>query len=254
MARTAFAALVFGMLGAANAVEVVSPAAGISVIADRTYTVEWTGTGDSRFDIDLYYCGSFCMEDECGDWVTALCPYGADGCPDTQGDYDIVMPEPMEGTSSGYKVMVTNSNDESSMGCSGDFTLVASTDAPAAGEVGYGLTVTSPSDGDTAMAGGVYTVEWDYENGLGSSTDRFAIDLYTYGTGTGDCGTYVATLCDKPAIGCPDSQGDYDVEIPSDTPAGMYSVRVGVFSDDMMFDCSEAFEIVNDSTDMSMRF
>lgn len=29
----------------------------------RTYTVEWTGTGsDNRFEIDLYYCGSFCME------------------------------------------------------------------------------------------------------------------------------------------------------------------------------------------------
>lgn len=29
----------------------------------RTYTVEWTGTGaDSRFEIDLYYCGSMCME------------------------------------------------------------------------------------------------------------------------------------------------------------------------------------------------
>lgn len=28
----------------------------------RTYTVEWTGTSDDRFEIDLYYCGSFCME------------------------------------------------------------------------------------------------------------------------------------------------------------------------------------------------
>lgn len=44
-------------------------------------------------------------QDECGEWVTALCPYGEDGCPDNEGDYDIVMPEPMTGTSgSGYKV------------------------------------------------------------------------------------------------------------------------------------------------------
>lgn len=29
----------------------------------RTYTVEWTGTGtDHRVEIDLYYCGSFCLE------------------------------------------------------------------------------------------------------------------------------------------------------------------------------------------------
>lgn len=29
----------------------------------RTYTVEWTGGGnDNRFEIDLYYCGSVCLE------------------------------------------------------------------------------------------------------------------------------------------------------------------------------------------------
>lgn len=28
----------------------------------RTYTVEWTGTSaNNRFDIDLYYCGSYCV-------------------------------------------------------------------------------------------------------------------------------------------------------------------------------------------------
>lgn len=28
----------------------------------RTYTVEWDGTSeDNRFEIDLYYCGSYCM-------------------------------------------------------------------------------------------------------------------------------------------------------------------------------------------------
>ncbi len=32
------------------------------------------------------------MQDECGDWVTTLCPYGEMGCPDNMGDYDIVMP------------------------------------------------------------------------------------------------------------------------------------------------------------------
>ncbi|CAB1104079.1 unnamed protein product [Ectocarpus sp. CCAP 1310/34] len=254
MARTAFAAVAFGMLSAANALEVVSPDGGISVLADRAYTVEWTGTTTGRFEIDLYYCNSFCMDDVCGDWVTALCPYGADGCPDSAGDYDIIMPEPMSGTSSGYKVMVKNAEDESDMGCSDDFTLIASEDAPEAGEMGYSLTVTSPSDGDTAMAGEVYTVEWDYENGFGSSTDRFALDLYLVG-GTGDCGTYVTTLCDQPSIGCPDSQGDYDVEIPSDTPAGMYSIRVGVFDDEMMYDCSDTFEVdTSDDMTISMRF
>ena len=47
-----------------------------------------------------------CSQDECGDWVTTLCPYGESGCPDNKGDYDVTMPMPMAGTGTGavYKV------------------------------------------------------------------------------------------------------------------------------------------------------
>lgn len=49
------------------------------------------------------------MQDSCGDWVTALCPYGDDGCPDNEGDYDVEMPEPMnDAPGYGYKVRKTN--------------------------------------------------------------------------------------------------------------------------------------------------
>lgn len=57
------------------------------------------------------------------------------------------------------QVMVTDASDESDADCSGDFTLVASTDVPDATDMGAYVTVTSPSAGDTAMAGGEYTVE-----------------------------------------------------------------------------------------------
>lgn len=40
-----------------------------------------------------------CLQEECGEWVTALCPYGENGCPDSEGDHDIVMREPEMGTS-----------------------------------------------------------------------------------------------------------------------------------------------------------
>ena len=33
-----------------------------TVTENSVYTVAWDGTGESRFDIDLYYCGSFCLE------------------------------------------------------------------------------------------------------------------------------------------------------------------------------------------------
>lgn len=147
------------------------------------------------------------MQDDCGEWLTALCPYADTGCPDSKGDYDIVMPEPMDGVSgSGYKVRVMDVSDESMMDCSDEFYLLASEEAPEVGdEEGPYLVVTSPAEGDVAMAGNEYTVEWDYDNGVGSKVDRFAIDLYKVG-GSGDCGTYYATLCDKPSIGCKDSR------------------------------------------------
>ena len=46
--------------------------------------------------------------------------------------------------------------------------------------------------------------QFDYDNGVGSSVDRFSIDLFT-SDGTGDCGTYVTSICDKESIGCKDS-------------------------------------------------
>lgn len=56
-------------------------------------------------------------------------------------------------------------------------------------------------------------------------------------------------------------EGDYDVEIPFDTPSGMYSIRVGVFDDDTVFGCSDEFEVVSEDDEeegggisMSFRF
>ncbi|CBN79389.1 EsV-1-163 [Ectocarpus siliculosus] len=159
------------------------------------------------------------------------------------------MPEPMSGTSgSGYKVRVADVDGPQDADCSDEFYLIASAEAPVVGgpDAPY-LIVTSPSTGDMAQAGGEYTVEFDYDNGVGSRVDRFKIDLYSIG-GTGDCGTWVMNLCDKEAIGCKDSMGDYDVEIPDTVVDGMYSIRVGRFEDDALYGCSGEFEIVGSSS------
>lgn len=111
----------------------------------------------------------------------------------------------MDNTSgSSYKVRVENVADESDYDCSDAFYLMASDMAPTGTDDGPMLMVTSPAMDDVAMAGDEYTVEFDYDNGLGSSVGRFAIDLYFSG-GTGDCGTFFSTICDKPTIGCRDS-------------------------------------------------
>lgn len=91
--------------------------------------------------------------------MTALCDYGDGGCPDTAGNFDVVMPEPMDGSSTGYKVRVMDTSDESNVDCSGEFTLVASEDADTDGPNERQLVVTSPEDGDMAYAGEEYTVE-----------------------------------------------------------------------------------------------
>ncbi|CAM9576992.1 unnamed protein product [Sphacelaria rigidula] len=251
MARFAFVTVAVSAMISASfsaALEVTAPVEGDMVKADSTYTVEWEGTGDdTRVEIDLYYCGSFCTEDDCGEWVTALCPYGEDGCPDNEGDYDIVMPQPLDGvSSSGYKVRVADVSDESNADCSDSFYLLESEDVPNwMTKDGPHLYVTNPQEGDVAVAGDEYTVEFDYNDGLGSSVGRFKIDLYRAG-GSGDCGTWVTSICDKPTIGCKDTSGDYDVEIPEGTPSGLYSIRVGEFSDDVVFGCSDVFEVVSD--------
>lgn len=93
--------------------------------------------------------------------MTALCPYGDAGCPDNEGDYDIVFPEPMSGTSgAGYKVRVAQMDDETKVDCSDGFYLIASDGTPTEGPVGEAhIVVTSPAEGDLAIAGDEYTVE-----------------------------------------------------------------------------------------------
>ena len=106
----------------------------------------------------LLFCS---LKGDCGEWVATLCPYGDFGCPDSAGDYDVVMPEPMTDTSNtGYKVRVSDINDEESVDCSEPFTLLPSEETPIAGEAdGRALVVTSPIDGDMAEACMEYTVE-----------------------------------------------------------------------------------------------
>lgn len=57
--------------------------------------------------------------------------------------------------------------------------------------------------------------------------------------------------------------GDYDIDIPEDTPAGEYKIRVGRFEDGDVFGCSGTFDIVasgrddssdDEDEDMSMSF
>ena len=54
-----------------------------------------------------------------------------------------------------------------------------------------------------------YFLQWDYDDGFGSAAGRFDIDLFE-ADGSGDCGTFYATLCDKEEIGCKDTR-EFDI-------------------------------------------
>ncbi|CAM9481468.1 unnamed protein product, partial [Laminaria digitata] len=148
-------------------------------------------------------------QDDCGEWVTALCPYGEYGCLDDEGKYDIVIPKPTDPTLGfGYRVRVMDAVDESIADCSSEFIVVASNEDSLVGDDDMGdphLEVFAAADGDVAFAGGEYTVEFDYDNGVGSKADWFSIGLYMADGGSGDCGTYVTSICDEESIGCKDS-------------------------------------------------
>eukprot|EP00903_Cladosiphon_okamuranus_P010794 g10199.t1 len=252
-----FTAVVAGLLGhCTKALRVLTPSEGMTVVADRPYVVEWSGaSADDRFEIDLHYCGSysFCFgePDNCGFWIANVCNEDDPACM-TQDDQSsqITLPEPVaQHSNNGYRIRIAEVGTDK-FRCSEDFYLMASADAPAAGQPGGpSMAVIAPDAGAMAVAGEVYTIEFDYDNGFGEQLGRFKIDLYKV-QGTGDCGTWVGSICDKPGMGCHDSQGDYDVTIPVNSEAGMYKIRVGVFGDDSVYACSEPFEIVPAGEDL----
>ena len=79
----------------ANNIAVVTPEEGTIMVTGRTFTVEWINPeNDTTYDIDLFFCGSSEHLDTCGSFVTMLCQHG-DSCMDEEGDFDIVVPEPL---------------------------------------------------------------------------------------------------------------------------------------------------------------
>lgn len=235
----------------ANGVTVVSPSLHLTVVAGRTFTVEWTNSGDNtEYNIDLFRAGAVGGA-RCGTFVTTLCDEGG-LCADSSGDYDVVIPAPLHDMPrSGYVIGVRGEKD-AAYGCSDEFRIVTQEEVPATNE--YSLDVTAPVDGDVAIAGQEYTVQWKYLNAVGSATDRFDIDLFRATGKSGQCGTYAEALCDKSTIGCRDSDGEYFVHIPHDVAPGHYRIRVGRFEDESIFDCSGVFTVVDDQYENDMSF
>lgn len=132
---------------------------------------------------------------------------------------------------------------DDSYGCSEESRIIKPEDIPETNE--YSLNITAPVEGDVTVAGHDYAVTWDYFNGVGSSADRFDVDLNSENGTSGQYGTYVTPLCEKSEIRCRDSDGNYSVTIPHNVTTGDHRIRVGRFEDESIFDCSGIISIVH---------
>lgn len=94
-----------------------------------------------------------------------------------------------------------------------------------------------PSDKSIIFAKSDTTIEW-----TGSSKSNFEIDLF-HGH---DCLEWVTALCPHMETGCPDSEGDYDVEFPepmTNTSGHVYTIGVlDMKTED--FGCSDGFVLL----------
>ncbi|CAM9761421.1 unnamed protein product [Ectocarpus sp. 8 AP-2014] len=122
-----------------------------AVITGTEVTVEWDysdgeGSSQGRFDIELY-SGAGCS----GSRVSDICGKTNSqgeliGCPDTAGDYDVVMPTDI--MSGEYSIKVGVFGATSPSGCSPVFSVVATNSGIIdTGAVGTGTVVPSPWDG-----------------------------------------------------------------------------------------------------------
>ena len=106
-------------------------------------------------------------------------------------------------------------------------------------------------------AGEALTVEWSYSASGGTTGDlnSYTINLHycgedgsscssNSGGGSGSsCGDTYAGLCTRNGGICMDSDGSYDVEVPADTPPGIYAVMVTSLHNTTVASCSAAFNV-----------
>lgn len=165
---------------ASNDITVVTPSETLEAGAE--FTVEWEyadsggTTGDlNAFTIELHYCGddgSSCSgTDACGTEYVALCER-ADGCMDSDGSYNVQLPE--DAAAGQYAVKVGLAADTAVFSCSEAFD-VSDPEGGAVDPTSPSL-VTNPPD--YVEVGDAFTARWVYDDGTGSAEGTFEIDLY----------------------------------------------------------------------------
>lgn len=173
-------------------ITVVTPSGPIE--AGEDFTVEWAysasggTTGDlNRFSIDLRYCGedgSACSgASSCGDDYAELCT-DEEGCMDSDGSYDVQIPE--DAAAGEYGVKVVLMEDTTVFACSAGFAVTAPADGDVVEAGEASLEVIVPN---YIVAGTPFTAQWDYDDGAGGAEGTFEVNLYSCEDGACDDGT-----------------------------------------------------------------
>lgn len=110
------------------------------------------------------------------------------------------------------------------------------------------ITALAPST--DVEAGQDFTLKWSYAESGGTTGDLtgFNVGLRSCAEDGSDCagtvascGTDYADLCTLNDGVCMDSDGSYDVTMPSDAPAGQYAIMVSLDEDPSVASCTAAF-------------
>lgn len=182
MAFSCSKSTVVGAITVATPVDTYVP--GDSLVAEWVYEPAEGGgtTGDlNAFTINLQYCGkdgSDCNADSgaCGDEYVSLCPKEDGLCMDSDGMYDIVIPEDAEAGKYGILVALASAPG-TIFGCSNSFDVSADPDDTSSATAGAPtLEAIAPY---YLEVGEAFTARWLYDNGAGDSEGTFEIDLYS---------------------------------------------------------------------------
>ncbi|CBJ33360.1 Mannuronan C-5-epimerase [Ectocarpus siliculosus] len=216
------------------------------------YTDSGGTTGDlTSFDIELRSHDSADATTGCGDEALAsLCTREAAGvCSDSDGSYDVQIPEDAEAGKYSIKIMLAD--DDSVYACTDAFNVTRPTGedglAILAGEASVSEVEVEAASSTYLEQGAAFTSRWVYDDGGGAGGGTFEINLNACGDEgaceNGGCGTFSTALCGD--AGCYDpGTGDYDVTVPADQAVGEYKLEVVSADDTDVSSCTASSFLV----------
>ncbi|CAB1102838.1 MEP19 [Ectocarpus sp. CCAP 1310/34] len=244
--------VLLGSMRAATAYQIVVATPANSKEAGETfglafaYTDSGGTTGDlTSFDIELRSHDNADATTGCGDEALAsLCTREAAGvCSDSDGSYDVQIPEDAEAGKYSIKIMLAD--DDSAYACTNAFNVTRPTGedgvAILAGEASVGEVEVEAASSTYLEQGEAFTSRWVYDDGGGAGGGTFEINLNACGDDgaceNGGCGTFSTALCGD--AGCYDpGTGDYDVTVPADQAVGEYKLEVVSANDTDVSSCT----------------